>query len=190
MLDAPEVAARVLARYPLERLEETAKRFSYRRGDLPFPFFDGFRARGYLSKEQLVWIVDWKTAGRQRRNAELNSDDLVRQATQGAFQKAQRNTSAAVEELSKLKGVAIAVSSAVLTAWNPQGFGIIDRWAWDALRNITQDRDVIGQKSGTLFRAEQYARYIKVLRKLKKHTGMNCHDLDKALWVLGKRYDR
>ncbi|MCH7835638.1 MAG: hypothetical protein IH864_02100 [Chloroflexi bacterium] len=190
MLDADEIAKRLLHRYPKEKLEFALGRFNYRRGELPFPFFDSFRKQSWLSKEQLVWLVDWKTAGRQRRNAELNSDDLVRQATQGAFQEAQRNTSAAVEELSKLKGVAIAVSSAILTAWNPQEFGIIDRWAWDALRNITQDRDVIGQKSGTLFRPEQYARYIKVLRELKKHTGMNCHDLDKALWVLGKRYDR
>ncbi len=183
------LAAPVLARYSPQRLKQAAKRFSYRGGDLPFPFFDCFRARGHMSKEQLVWIVDWKTAGRQRKNAKNNSEDEVEEATQAAFQAAASNPAGAAKELARLKGVRLAVASALLTAWDPQRFGILDIRVWRALHKAAPDAFRAVETTGgnrLEFRLHDFVLYLCVIREISTQTQLSCREIDKALWVLGE----
>jgi hypothetical protein len=88
------------------------------------------RAEPFLSRDELVWIVEWKMArgvwrARNLHLARSNSSAEVEQASRAAFA-AVPDARAPLRLLSTLKGVGPATASAALAAFRPDLYPFFD----------------------------------------------------------------
>jgi len=83
--------------------------------------------RGYLTKEEFLEIVRWKSA-RAIRKAEANSNEVVEKITKFAF--SIDNEEVKIRVLTSLNGVSIPMASSILTIPFPESYGVIDIRGW------------------------------------------------------------
>lgn len=85
----------------------------------------------FISKEDLIKIIQWKFAkGKPRqymKYIQANMDEEVKEYSNKAFREANRGEmDAAINEMTKLKGVGVAGASAVLSLYRPDLFCFMD----------------------------------------------------------------
>ena len=174
---------------PSDELMQLEGRFSYPLND-PLEKLNGiYRAQNHLTRSQVNEIVQWKTGGRDgERFVKENKDDEVKQFTEAAAHLADNYTEfpeRAADCLKSMKRVHYPVASAILTAWNPNEFGIIDIRCWSALHNLTGLKK-FNRGKRTLFKQDEFRLYILILRRWSDLGGVTPRLIDKALW----QYDR
>lgn len=81
------------------------------------------------------------------------------------------------DSATKLYGVRVKVASAILTFFNPEKYGVVDKNAWTALYRNEIDEPT----------PKQYVDYLQDIRKLAQECNMGVHDVDAALYIIGKR---
>ena len=69
------------------------------------------------------------------------------------------------------------VASSMLAFYDPDRFGVIDRFAWKALYRVDKED----------FTPEDYVKYLTDIRKMATKYCMKTREVDLALWELGKR---
>lgn len=149
----------------------------------------GIRERGYLTPIDLFCIICWKMWNFPKaldiafesitRNYEEGKDvsritkEAIKLAEKGKIEDAMRKLT---EHPTKLYGVRVKVGSAILTFYNPKKYGVVDKHAWKALYGIDINEPT----------PEQYSTYLQHIRKLAEECGMKTHDVDAALYIIGK----
>jgi len=143
-----------------------------------------FRERGYLEPLEVFYFICWKSpAGTSISNTWLfeliNKRESVIKITREALKlSAQDRVKEAIETLIKLPiGVRVRVASAILTFYDPDRFGVIDRFAWKAIYGVEKDD----------FSPDDYAKYLMEIRILAEKYCMKTREVDLALWELGKQ---
>jgi len=143
-----------------------------------------FTERGYLEPIEVFYFICWKSpAGARIPNTWLfeliNNRESVKEITQEAIKLAAHDkVKEAIEKLITLpRGVGVRVASAILTFYDPDKFGVIDRFAWKALYGVDKDD----------FAPEDYVKYLTDIRKMAAKYRMRTREVDLALWELGKR---
>ena len=150
-------------------------------GDEPrFPHAgDGIRARGYLRRQELDEIAQWKSP-RRAGLVQHNPEHVVEKVTGLALALKDTDPNYAIGLLTVLSGVGMPIASAVLTVADPRNFGIIDIWAWRALSRWQPDR--FSWKEASSFSVEEFLRYLETVRELAQDSGLSCREVDMALW--------
>jgi hypothetical protein len=170
-------------------LEELSERFSFEGADVPERLVGAYRNAGYLTLDQVAMIVHWKTAGRQTKRFRSENDDASVRLVTGFAARAADELSdkpdVAASVLTSLRAVHYPTASAVLVAWNPQSYGILDVRAWSALHRLTGDK-TFDRGSRTLFTAMEFRLYTLLVRAWSGRTGLPARTIDKALWQFDK----
>jgi len=98
-----------------------------------------------------------------------------------------------------LKGVQVRVASAILMAYDPTQFTVMDWRAWSVLnkyqvidshiygyfRGIEDDKEYAQALNSYLNRADTYVHYLQTCRDIAKNRGVSLRNLDRFLFVLG-----
>lgn len=184
-----KLAHQLSQKLPASQVEGLAARFSFEDADLPERLGQTYRAKGYLTLDQMSDIVHWKTAGRQTNSFRSNNSDAsVTLVTGFAAQAADKLHDAPeinASILLALPAVHFPTASVILTAWNPNEYGIFDVRAWSALKTLTKD-GTFDRGKRTLFTANEFRLYTLLLRRWRDRTGVSPRTIDKALWQLDK----
>jgi|Deesub1362B_J571_1020462.scaffolds.fasta_scaffold09645_3 hypothetical protein len=151
---------------------------------------EGIRRRGFLTPIDLFCVICWKmwnfpnaldTAFESiTRNYEEEKDvskitkEAIELAEKGKIEDAVRKLT---EPPTKLYGVRVKVASAILTFYDHEKYGVIDKNAWRALYGKEIEEPT----------PEQYSSYLQDIRKLAEKCNMKVHDIDAALYIIGKR---
>ena len=176
-------------RLPTASLKELAAGFSFEDADFPEQLGRSYRAAGHLTRHQVAELVDWKTAGRQTKAFRNNNADasvkLVTAFAAEAADKLKDTPDIPASMLLALRAVHFATASAILTAWNPDDYGILDVRAWSALHNLTKDES-FNRGKRTLFTSDEFRLYILLLRRWGDGVDVSPRTIDKALWQFDK----
>lgn len=141
------------------------------------------RERGEASKADIAVITFWKRSAQGAWTGKLLAlpDERVREVTRGAF--------AAEGDAAKLRGLASlpgfkrqnAIPTALLCAYDPVEFAVMDRRAHNALGRWALG---VGGHRGMTLRYLQRVRAIRE-RLRPERKGITARDVDKGLFVLG-----
>jgi hypothetical protein len=154
-----------------------AKRYGPEQGD-DAAIAAGRRIRsGGYERSNIEAIFKWKTRGRGISHLLRNSDDEIADALGLAL--SAKTARAAVAVLLGLRGVAVPVASAILTAVDPERYTVIDFRALQALGSESTDRSV-----------NFYLDYLAECRQLATANRVPLRVLDRALWQWSKEQPR
>ncbi|HUC31702.1 MAG TPA: hypothetical protein VMR99_03405 [Candidatus Paceibacterota bacterium] len=155
-------------------IPEIAARYSYsfQKEDDALKAGEQIRS-GEYTRTNLERIFEWKTKGRGRSRLLVNTDEEIADTLKLAM--AAKTDRAAVAVLIGLSGVQVPVSSAILTAINPESFTIIDFRALEALGVIQPSINI-----------DFYLKYLNKCRSLAKENNVPLRTLDRALWQWSK----
>lgn len=130
----------------------------------------------YITLEELIYITFWKSP-RNLHFILINNNATVKEISRAALSiKDEVNK---IKTLTKglgrkrLKGVGVAIASAILTILNPNRYGVIDFHAWRAL---------YGEKRSN-FSLDDYLRYLNDLRQKAQEEKTTPREIDKGLLI-------
>ena len=174
-----------------------------------------FQKRGYLSREEFISIGIWKTL-RQKSNFEAieNSDEIVRRITKEVIKSEGNKMKILVKGIkddsgkkAKLKGVDVAVASAILTIIYPNKYCVVDYRAKQALAWIKKcgeskpfDNYILKSYDDYLFISEfirntthidLYHKYLEIINGIatKQDPKLSPRQIEIALWKFDKDKD-
>jgi len=162
-------------RIPLSELAEYQKRYQYA-DDIDALKAGQQIAAGQATRDNLLKIFDWKTKGRGRSRISKNTDAEIADALLlAASAKTDRS---ALAVLLGLRGVAIPVASAILTAIAPDRFSIIDfRALWS-----------LSVHPAPIYTVDYYLNYLTYCRSAASLTSLSLRNFDRALWQYSKEH--
>ncbi len=138
-----------------------------------------FREKGFVSKEDLKRIIEWKFQGRlygrQQRVLRLMEgveDSFIKDMSRLAFKNKDDKTR--LNLLTSIRGVGNALSSVILAFYDPQNYGVFDIHAW---------RGLFGKEPKDLFvNSKRAIEFFTKLREISSKTGLACRDIEKAIF--------
>lgn len=148
----------------------------YNKGD-EGDLHEKFQKNQFITKQDLVRIVKWKfqgrLTGRQKRILNLLADtgDSYIQEVSGLAFKSNKDE-LRLKLLSSINGVGNALSSVILTFYDPKNYGILDIHVW---------RILFGEEPTDLFSNHKHAiNFFNKLREIASETGLIARDIEKA----------
>lgn len=129
-------------------------------------------SEGDYSLENLMLIVEWKSPRPKSRVAANDPSDITEAL---ATMVSSKNDRTKVSVLVGLKGVQVPMASAILTAFNPERYIIIDVRALETLG--------VKQSSPTI---DYYLKYLAFCRTESNTRAVCLRDFDRALWQWSK----
>jgi thermostable 8-oxoguanine DNA glycosylase len=136
--------------------------------------------------DDLEWILQWKLVAFPWDEQQIqefrreNGDSEIRSVVNDAIEAPSELE--AVESLRSLHGVGVPMASAILLFVNPERYPVLDKHAWETLREIGYlEHDLSDEPS-----VEEYLSYVEVCRTLATEYEVGLRTLDRALWVIGK----
>ena len=142
---------------------------------------DEIRARGYVRRDELRSIAQWKSP-RRAELVEDNPNEVVEKVTGLALDLKRIYPGYAVNLLTILRGIGLPTASAVLAVADPHNFGIIDIRAWQTLSQWRSER--FPWKEYSAFSVKEFICYLKTIRELARASGLSCREVDMALWQM------
>ena len=138
-----------------------------------------FQKNKFITKEDLERIIEWKFQGRLkgRRKRILNllspvKDEFIQQVSNLAFQ--TEDDGVRLSLLTSIRGVGVALSSVILTFYNPKRYGIVDIHDW---------RELFGKEPINMFTNHKHTlKFFEKLREVADKTGLTCREVEKALF--------
>ena len=124
------------------------------------------KKQGYLTKEQTLRILKWKSP-RPLRFYEQNNETEIRTITKLAFQ--QSNDKLKIHILTALKGVKYPSASAILMFHEPKNYPVLDIRVW---KQLYKNNLVSANANGQNFTLEQWETYLKIIRSLAENIGL------------------
>lgn len=137
------------------------------------------RARNpiYITRQELLYIIFWKSP-RNLHSILENSKDDVKEISKLALSREDdwERIRLLTTEIKgkKLKGVGVAIASAILTVINPNLYGVIDFHAWRALYN---------KEKNSQFDKKDYMTYLQDIRRIAKEENSTPREIDKGLLI-------
>jgi len=138
------------------------------------------KKQGYLTKEQTIKILHWKSA-RPLRYYETNSEDDVVEVTQLAF--SIPNDKLKFHILTSLTGVNYPSASAILMFYDKTIFPVLDIRVWQQLYNGNLVKDNARGQNFTLNQADNY---LLIIRKLSTELNLTARQVEKRLFDFDK----
>lgn len=148
------------------------------------------QARGCLTPAELEQIMAWKYPPiRGKHYAAQNGAAKIKALTRQVF--GMSDATAAVRKLCELRGVQVRMASAILTAFDPERYTVLDKRVWTALRKLglleplglaTLDR----ADNAQLDQPEVYEAYLNACRRLAAAANVPLRTLDRCLWTIDK----
>lgn len=138
--------------------------------------FRAARSRGYMSKEDLIAVCNWKSP-RARPLCTSNHGNAVISASRLAF--SVRDEEARMQALIQLNGVSVPMASAILTSFDPKRYGFIDIRVWQTLHHNGYVKE---NPHGTNLRVEHWLVYLEVLRKFAMASRRTAREAEQALF--------
>jgi len=141
-----------------------------------------FRQDRTLTPYDFFAIVIWKSnrsktkirKGLARRRKSVK--ELMRMVSQASAPGGK------VEVLLEVRGIGLAIASAILTICYPRSFTVLDTRAWKTLKAV-ESESVKGLPGHYPRNSLEYLRYCRVCRRLADTTGLCLRDIDRALWA-------
>lgn len=138
-----------------------------------------FEKNKFITKEDLEKIIGWKFQGRLigRRKRILNllspvKDEYIQQVSKLAFQ--AEDDEARLSLLTSIRGVGVALSSVILTFYDPKRYGVVDIHDW---------RELFGKEPADIFTNHKHIlKFFAKLREITEKTGLACRVVEKALF--------
>lgn len=134
------------------------------------------KQKGFFTKDQFYKVVMWKSP-RPKRYYLGNSEDKIIQISKSVLNSNSENEKIIL--LTFLKGVSIAVASALLTIINPKDYGIIDIRVWQLLYLYGELKI---KPKGQGFNFEDYQKYLLILRKYAKQFNIGVRDVERIFF--------
>lgn len=133
--------------------------------------------------EDVVIIAVWKFLGTQARPYIMRIieedpkkvEKIIHRVFTGELDERQK-IELLTQSKNKIKGVGVALVSAILTFFDPQNYGVIDENVW---------RAVFGEGGKRSFTVEEYIHLLERLRKDAKKCGMRVRDVERAYYQKG-----
>jgi len=133
--------------------------------------------RGYFTKEEFVKMGMWKSP-RPKNWYLANSEDRIIEISQRVF--ATHFEKRRIELLTQLEGVAIPVSSAILTLTDPKNYGVIDIRVWDVVYTYGL---VKVNRRGTNFSFNNWYNYLVKLRYFAEKFKVKARDIERTIFL-------
>lgn len=131
------------------------------------------RARGWLTRDELVTLAAWKST-RIKHHAAANDEDFVRDVT--GLVLCTSNERLRIESLTLLRGVGWPMGSVILHFCHSDRYPILDFRALWSLGEAVPDR----------YDFPFWRRYVEICRSLACRAGVEMRTLDRALWGYSK----
>lgn len=145
-----------------------------------FDFLATIKETGYLTREQLLSVLKWKSP-RPDRFYQLNKEDNIKNLSQAAF--SLENDSYKLHLLTALDGVNYPAASAVLMFYDHTIFPVLDIRVWKQLYRLQLVSD---NSRGQNFTFNQCGKYLHVIRQLSEEYKCTAREVEKRLFD----YDR
>lgn len=135
-----------------------------------------------LTKRDLIKIIRWKfqgkLIGRGEKFVEMvnnqNEEALKKKIHEALYNNIDENYTLSI--LKSIDGVGPAVSSVILTLFDPKEFCVLDRHVWNEVFNDDK----------TNFTIDDYLKLLKEIRKISNKYNMSCRNVEKALFKKNK----
>jgi len=134
-----------------------------------------------MTKQDLQQVIKWKFSGRLLgRRKRINSliEDLDEEYIQdlSAMVFKYENDEIRLTLLKTIRGIGNALSSVILSFYDPRNYGVLDIHAW---RELFQE----SESSNLFISNSQAIRFFKQLREISSKTGLSCRDIEKAYFI-------
>lgn len=136
----------------------------------------GVRDRGYYDRSDFIAVGRWKAA-RATPLLESNTEQMLKDVTSTAFGAPEPIRH---RVLTLLRGVQVPIASALLTAWRPDLYTVIDVRAVKSL--------VAASVFETSKQLPPYITYLNACRELAADCQCDLRTLDRALWQANGRH--
>jgi len=144
-----------------------------------------FRKEGILEPFDFFAIVAWKS-NRTKTKIKRGLEDAGKSVQELMGEVAQAETPRdKVEVLLQVRGIGLAVASAILAVCDAETFTVLDYRAWETLPRASLE----GLPERSPVTPAEYLDYCRVCRRLAEQVGMSLRDLDRALWAKSWRDD-
>jgi len=175
-------------RFPEQEIAELSRLYEYKEvEDLEVELMNvvalSVKKKGYLTKDELRKVCDWKSA-RSAWNVEKNEEDFVKEVTKFALE--TKNMRASIESLIILNGVLWPTASVILHLFHKDRFPIIDfRALWSV--GVYEDyKKEYKNKENKFHKYDLWKTYTRYCREIADNAGVLMRDLDRALWQYSK----
>lgn len=149
-----------------------------------------FQRRGYIHRDELRKIGEWKSGGRIDHHLKNNNASYVEQRSAVAFR--ANSDLDKIKALMELKGVRAPVASAILTMHDPANYAVIDYRAFRSLG--TAEPYLLDPQNYPNYAefmehfqdynsSEAYSFYMGVVRNIAQREGILPREVDMALWA-------
>ncbi len=139
-----------------------------------------FRKNNQITKSDLIKIIKWKfqgkLLGRQKRILNLLktvNDSFIRESSRKAFETSEDKRRLELLSSKEMRGIGNALSSVILTFYDPNNYGILDIHVWRGLFDEKEPSDVFSN-------SEKAIKFFNKLREISLETGFSCRDIEKA----------
>jgi hypothetical protein len=138
-----------------------------------------FQENNFITKQDLIKIIKWKfqgkLSGRGTRILNLLKDveeSFIEEISKLAFK--TKDDKIRLILFSSIKGIGNALSTVILTFYDPENYGVLDIHVW---------RGLFGKEPNDIFsNHDQAIKFIKKLREISSETGLSCRDVEKAIF--------
>lgn len=144
-----------------------------------FEYFDYIKEQGFLTKEQGLTILKWKSP-RPLKHYNKNSNEDFMRITRLAFK--QNDEKLKIHILTALVGVKYPSASAILMFLD-QNYPVLDIRVWKQLYNL---KYVKTNPNGQNFTLEEWNKYLKVIRNIANEYNTNARQIEKKLFDYDK----
>lgn len=157
-----------------------ARGYNYRNNDEKreeealFAMIPAVQKRGYLLREELLAVAQWKSP-RRAKNVNNNSEKYIEEITRLALH--AKDERARIEPLTTLHGLGWPTASVILHFFHEDPYPILD---FRALWSLSEEEPKKGYDFPFWWTYVTYWRSLLVKHKLDKRT------LDRALWAYSK----
>ena len=138
-----------------------------------FEFKNGIQKKGYLTKDELRQVAQWKSQ-RSARHIENNSEEYVQEIT--AISLASKSERVRIESLTLLDGVAWPTASVILHFYHKEQYPILDFRALWSISEVVPNQ----------YEYEFWWQYTEFCRSIAEENKISMRVLDRALWQYSK----
>ena len=149
-----------------------------------FEIFDSLKnikKQGYLTKEQSIKILKWKSPRPLKRYQANSNEDFI-EITKLAL--ATKNEKVKIHILTALKGVNIPAASSILMFYDRKRYPVIDIRVWKQLFNANL---VNTNPNGQGFSLDEWENYLVIIRRIAKELNLTPRQVEKRLYDIDKR---
>ena len=140
------------------------------------------RKKGYLTKEEFILICNWKSP-RSLQLVKQNTSNKIKSITKSVI--TSKDEGFVIKQLIKLKGVSIAMASALLMFLNPKKYPVIDIRVWQVLYELNL---VTSNTSGKSLSINNWITYLDIIKEKAKEYNTTARKIEKAIFLAHQIY--